>query len=606
MTREAYIRQAMANLRVMSRTANGELDTSASADKKAMMAVSSGEAAKDLALDNFQGALDLAWDNRYRVFSDAGDLRSFIEDLARAVNRGLLRDGVLYRCGADSAKYPYTPVAQIGAAAAWFYEHLFSLLCRDPYDAVEAAATAEYYINLTCHFFADGCGKCAMVTAAWLLMRGNHALPAYPGREAYYGFCLRFSHAPVDSEGDRADFAGFLPYYRGLFGADDAGQEGAGAMTLLLPDRFFTGNAENIEAQIDAIRHAVRPETLSLDAARLEYISSVGLRTLLNLVDEYRGLAMFNVQEAVYEVLDISGFTSLMRVDRTLKRVSTDGCDLIGKGQNGAVYRYAPDTVVKVYSDRNKLEDVRRENQMSRFCLVSGLPTAIPLNIVRVGEHLGAMYEMLDARSLTHEFIANPDRREELIESYVALIRKIHSVVPQAQDLPKGTTLPRHKEMFLGWASDLEEYLGRETTDKLRRIIGAVPKKNTLLHGDPHPSNIMNVRGGLILIDLDGIGVGDPVFDMANIAAVLDGFPALVHRDALDWGDPELMKWMLQRTLDGYYAGLGEAEREAQKRLAMLLMHTRVARYGVKHDAVSEKDREEELKRLYEHLGAYH
>ena len=144
MTREAYIRQAMANLSVMSRTANGELDTSASADKKAMMAVSSGEAAKDLALDNFQGALDLAWDNRYRVFSDAGDLRSFIEDLARAVNRGLLRDGVLYRCGADSAKYPYTPVAQIEAAAAWFYERLFTLLCRDPYDAVEAAATAEY------------------------------------------------------------------------------------------------------------------------------------------------------------------------------------------------------------------------------------------------------------------------------------------------------------------------------------------------------------------------------------------------------------------------------------------------------------------------------
>lgn len=48
---------------------------------------------------------------------------------------------------------------------------------------------------------------------------------------------------------------------------------------------------------------------------------------------------------------------------------------------------------------------------------------------------------------------------------------------------------------------------------------------------------------------------------------------------------------MLQRTLDGYYAGLGEAAREAQKHLAMLLMHTRVARYGVKHDAVSETDR---------------
>lgn len=150
MTRECYGEQAMANLRVMSRTANGEVDTSASADKKKVMAVSSGDAAKELALRNFQDALDQAWENRYRVFSNPGDLRSFIEDLARQVNQGLLKDGVLYRT-ADSPKYGYTPVAQLEASAAWFYEQLFSLLCRDPYDAVEAAAIAEYYINLTSH-----------------------------------------------------------------------------------------------------------------------------------------------------------------------------------------------------------------------------------------------------------------------------------------------------------------------------------------------------------------------------------------------------------------------------------------------------------------------
>ena len=85
------------------------------------------------------------------------------------------------------------------------------------------------------------------------------------------------------------------------------------------------------------------------------------------LIGEYKPLTMFNVQEAVYEILDVSGFTSLMEVDRALKTVSTDGCRLIGRGQNGSVYRYSPDTVVKVYSERNKLEDVRRENQMSRL-----------------------------------------------------------------------------------------------------------------------------------------------------------------------------------------------------------------------------------------------
>ena len=117
MTKEPYWDQAMANLRVMSRTANGELDTSASADKKDKMAVTDGETAKDLALRNYEDALDMAWDNRFRVFSDAGDLRSFIQDLARLVNRGLLKEGILYRSGADSEKFNYTPVAHIEASA---------------------------------------------------------------------------------------------------------------------------------------------------------------------------------------------------------------------------------------------------------------------------------------------------------------------------------------------------------------------------------------------------------------------------------------------------------------------------------------------------------
>ena len=606
MTRETYREQAMANLRAMSRTANGKVDLSASADKKDMMAVTDGETAKDLALRNYEDALKLAWENRYRVFSNPGDLRAFLESLALQVNRGLLRDGVLYRCGADSQKYNYTPVAKIEASALWFYEHLFSLLCRDPYDAVEAAAAAEYYINLTIHLFADGCGKCAMVTAAWLLMRGSCALPGYPGREAFYSACRQFRCAPAGSREDREDFAGFLEYYRSLIGEADVGQEDAEGMTILLPNKIFTGNAEKTEAQLDAIRHTVRTEVLRLDAARLRIITSVGLRKLLQLIGEYASVTMFNVSEAVYETLDISGFTSLMRVDRMPKRISIDGCALIGKGQNGSVYRYSPDTVVKVYREKTQMDDVRRENQMSRFCFVSGLPTAIPLNLVMVGERLGAMYEMLDARSLTHEIVAKPEQREELVDMYIAFIKRIHGIVPQTKGLPKGMTLPRHKEMFLGWASDLEERLGRETVDRLRRIIGEIPKKNTLLHGDLHPSNIMDVRGELVLIDLDGIGLGNPIFDLATIAAALEGFPALLHNDVLGWGDPGLRLWVLDRVLEGCCSDLDEAEREAKKRLIMLCMHTKIARYALRHETVSETDREEELKKLYELVRAYH
>ena len=471
---------------------------------------------------------------------------------------------------------------------------------------MEAAATAEYYINFTIHLFADGCGKCAMATAAWLLMRGNHPLPVYPGREAYYSISRQLRCAAVGSDNDREDFSGFLRNYRNLFREDAALQQDVEEMTILLPNRVFTGNEDDVEAQLNAIRHTIRPTALKLDAAKLKYISSVGLRMVLRLLNEYASITMINVSEAVYETLDISGFTSMMRVDRMLKQVSIDGCELIGKGLNGSVYRYSPDTVVKVYSEKNQLDDVRRENQMSRFCFVSGLPTAIPLNLVMVGKCYGAMYELLDAHSLTSEILTHPEQRENLVDAYIALIKRIHGIAPQAKDLPKGLTLPNHKEIFLGWASELEAYFDRETLDRLRQAIGGIPKKNTLLHGDLHPSNIMNAGGEMILIDLDGVGLGDPIFDLANIAAVLAGFPGLLHNDVLGWGDPGLRAWILKKTLDGYYSGLNEAELEAKKHLVMLCMYTRIAHYALRHDTVNETDRNEALKKLYELVQAYH
>ena len=68
MKRETYREQAMANLHAMSRTANGTVDTSASADKKDKLAVSDGETAKSIALHNYEDALTCDTDRFARYF----------------------------------------------------------------------------------------------------------------------------------------------------------------------------------------------------------------------------------------------------------------------------------------------------------------------------------------------------------------------------------------------------------------------------------------------------------------------------------------------------------------------------------------------------------
>ena len=419
MKKENYMHQAIVNLQRMSRTANGVVSTSASVIKKDVMAVTDGEVAKHLALTNYEKALGIAWENRFRVFDDPQDLRTFIEDLARNVNKGIVKDDILYRHGAESDNENYTPAADLERSASWFFDHLFTLLCQEPYDAVTAAATAEYYINNTIHLFADGCGKSSMVTAAWLLMRGNHTLPVYPGRDAYYGFMQQLPLSPTGSEKDRENFDRFLLFYRGMFEENTELSDHLDHLTISLPNKLYTVNSKVVGEQINSILQVLQPEMIQLDLEKTIYISSTGLRILLQLIQDYENITLANVSELVYETLDISGFTSMIRVDRRMREITIDGCELLGVGKNGSVYRYSPDTIVKVYKDKNSLDDVRRENQMSRFCFISNLPTAIPLNIVRVGTRIGALYELLNAQSLSHEFVTKPEQRNELVKKYI-------------------------------------------------------------------------------------------------------------------------------------------------------------------------------------------
>ena len=85
---------------------------------------------------------------------------------------------------------------------------------------------------------------------------------------------------------------------------------------------------------------------LTCDASQLEYISSSGLRILLSLAKRYKGFRVVNVIPQVYGVLETTGFTKIMTVERALRRLSVKGCQLIGIGGVGEVYRLDGDTII--------------------------------------------------------------------------------------------------------------------------------------------------------------------------------------------------------------------------------------------------------------------
>ena len=108
----------------------------------------------------------------------------------------------------------------------------------------------------------------------------------------------------------------------------------------------------------------------------------------------------------------MTGFTELMTVEKAYRRVSVDGCEIVGEGANGTVYRIDGDNVVKVYKDANALDEIQKERELARLALVLGIPTAISYDVVRVGDSYGSVFEMLDARSFSKILAEHPEKME--------------------------------------------------------------------------------------------------------------------------------------------------------------------------------------------------
>ena len=259
-------------------------------------------------------------------------------------------------------------------------------------------------------------------------------------------------------------------------------------------------------------------EKLVLDAEKLEYISSAGLRVLLRLRKEYPELRVINVSSEVYEILDMTGFTEMMKVEKAYRTLSVEGCECIGRGAKGAVYRLDDENIVKVYFDTDALDAIKNEREMAKLALILGVPTAISYEVVRVGESYGSVFELLNARSLAQILAQEPDSFSRCVKEFAGLLKKIHSI-----EVPAGK-LHDIRPKALGWLDRLGSAVGEDAKEKLRKLILAVPDRRTMLHGDFHPKNIMLQNGEALVIDMDTLATGHPIFELCSVYNALIGF----------------------------------------------------------------------------------
>lgn len=293
--------------------------------------------------------------------------------------------------------------------------------------------------------------------------------------------------------------------------------------TVFIPltGRIDSTNAPETERHILTLMQAQPDGIPVFDASDLVYIASAGLRVLMKVRKAVgQDMEIRNVSPEVHEILETTGFTELFRVKKRMREISVEGCEIIGRGFYGTVYRLDPDTIVKVYASPDSLPLIENERKMAKMAFVHGIPTAISYDIVKVGDTYGSMFELLKAQTMNDLLAAQPDRADELIRKFVDVMKTVHAV-----ELDPGT-LPSAKETWLRYLeTDLQwEYISPAQYDRIRKLLNDLPESCGVVHGDFHMKNVMLVDGEPLLIDMDTLTQGSPIFDLQGVYVAYQEF----------------------------------------------------------------------------------
>lgn len=284
-------------------------------------------------------------------------------------------------------------------------------------------------------------------------------------------------------------------------------------LTISIEGELNSVNSESVGEEIDKIIEDKAFKSLVLDFDKVSYISSAGLRIILKLKQRYDDFSVINASLEVYDVFQMTGFTSMMSIKKALRKIDLTGAEIIGDGFFSTVYRLNKDTIVKVFNRTSDPEQIERELRLAKEAFVLGVPTAISFDVVKVGDKMGVCFEMLDCMSLKTAVLTQKGKYKDYLEKYAALLKKINTTECF------NPLIPDIKEKSLKKVEAIKPYLEEKYYLKVKALMESIPERKTFVHGDCHFKNIMVQGDDLLLIDMDTLSVGHPIFELAAIYA---------------------------------------------------------------------------------------
>ena len=251
-----------------------------------------------------------------------------------------------------------------------------------------------------------------------------------------------------------------------------------------------------------------------------------------------------------------------------------------------------------MYNNADALEDIQHEREVAKLALILGIPTAISYDVVRVGESYGSVFELLNASSFSKILATQPERMDWCVKEYVEMLHTIHSTV-----VPRGK-LPDIRDEALVWARFMKERLPEEAGEKLVSLVEAVPHDDHMVHGDYHTKNLMLQGDEVLLIDMDTLAVGNPIFELAAMFNAFTGFSEYDHEVIKEFQGFDFTTgrsfWL--KSLAAYLGTDNEKTVLEVEDKARVVGYSRIIRRSIRHGGLEDEKSRKEIEFWTERL----
>jgi uncharacterized protein (TIGR02172 family) len=206
----------------------------------------------------------------------------------------------------------------------------------------------------------------------------------------------------------------------------------------------------------------------------------------------------------------MTGFSEILDIRPPFKDFDVTNLPVIGSGMCGDVYKVNDETILKLYKSNMDLAMILKEKENAKRAFVLGVPTPISYDLVKVGDRIGILFEMLHAKDLISLMKNDLDHIPDYAVMFARLAKLIHGIDGKNSRLPRKTD--DYWDFFkrTNWLTPSEH-------EEVEAMLKGLPEATTIVHGDFHPGNTMLSDNELMFIDMGDVSIGSPYNDLCQV-----------------------------------------------------------------------------------------